>query len=62
MIAGFYLMMVMILPDGSVTGQVLVYYFNPVDCFAHAVELELNSEPGLAFTCVEDYVEMGEGL
>tara|TARA_B100001057_G_C22743970_1_gene908990 strand:- start:833 stop:1021 length:189 start_codon:yes stop_codon:yes gene_type:complete len=62
MIAGFYLMMVMILPDGMVTGEVLDYYFNPVECFAEAVELELEAEPGLAFTCVEDYVELGEGV
>ena len=55
-------MMVMILPDGMVTGEVLDYYFNPVECFAEAVELELEAEPGLAFTCIEDYVELGEGV
>lgn len=62
MIVGFYLLMVTILPDGFVAGDVLDYYENPVDCFAEAVELELTAEPGLAFTCVEDYVEIGDSL
>ena len=54
--------MISILPNGIVTGEVLDYYENPVDCFAEAVEMELVAEPGLAFTCVEDYVEiLGEG-
>ena len=62
MIVGFYLLMISILPNGIVTGEVLDYYENPVDCFAEAVEMELVAEPGLPFTCVEDYVEiLGEG-
>ena len=60
MIMGFYLMVVSILPDGFVTGEVLDYYRNPIDCFAHAVELELEAPPGLAYTCTEDYVEITE--
>ena len=59
MIIGFYLLMVTILPDGFVTGDVLDYYEDPVECFAEAVELELTAEPGLAFTCVEDYIQIG---
>ncbi len=62
MIIGFYLLMVTILPDGFVTGDVLDYYEDPVECFAEAVELELTAEPGLAFTCVEDYIQIGEGI
>lgn len=60
MIVGFYLLMVSILPNGVVTGDVLDYYVNPVDCFSEAIELELDAPPGLAFTCVEDYVGIGE--
>ena len=42
------------LNNGVVTGDVLDYY-EPRDCFAEAVDLELTAQPGLAFTCVEDY-------
>jgi hypothetical protein len=54
--------MVSILPNGIVTGEVLDHYDDPVECFSEAVELGLGADPGLAFTCVEDYVDFSDKL
>ena len=61
-VLGWYLLMVSILPDGTVTGEVLDYYNDPVECYSEAVELKLGSDQGLAFTCVEDYVDFSDKL
>ena len=61
-VLGWYLLMVTILPNGIVTGEILDHYDDPVECFSEAVELELGAEPGLAFTCIEDYVDFSDKL
>ena len=58
MIVGFYLLVVTILPNGFVTGDVIDYYENPIDCFADAVEREMDAEPGQNYICVKDFVEI----
>jgi len=61
-ILGWYLLMVSIMPDGTVTGEVLDYYDDPQTCFSVALEYHMGKDPGLAFTCVEDFVDETEKM
>mgnify|MGYP001185175583 CR=1 FL=1 len=61
-VVGFYLLMVSILPDGTVTGQVLDYFDDPYECVQMGMIEESISPPGIGYVCVEDYVEVGEGI
>lgn len=50
------------MPDGTVTGEVLDYYDDPQTCFSVALEYHMGKDPGLAFTCVEDFVDETEKM
>ena len=62
MIVGFYLLMVTILPDGMVAGEVLDYFEDPYECVESGMIEESISQPGVGFVCVEDYIPLGEGV
>ena len=57
MIFGFYLLVLSILPNGDVSGEVLDYYADADNCFSAAIEMKRDAGPGVGFTCIEDVVE-----
>ena len=62
MILGYILTMVYITLQGDVQGKALNYYITLQECNADAVELELNSSPGVGYVCLEDTPNIGERL
>ena len=58
MVAGFYLVMVSIMSNGEVVGEVLDYFENPYDCIAAGNFEESTSDLGVGFVCVEDVVHV----
>ena len=62
MILGYILTMVYITLQGDVQGKALNYYITLQECNADAVELELNSTPGIGYVCIEDTHTVGERL
>lgn len=57
MIVGFFLVMVTIMPDGEVTGDVMDHFQSGIDCM-NAVEYEFEHMANrTAFVCVPDFVE-----
>jgi len=62
MILGYILTMVYITLQGDVQGKALNYYITLQECNADAVELELNSSPGVGYVCIEDTPTVGERL
>ena len=62
MILGYILTMVYITLQGDVQGKALNYYITITECHADAVELELNSSPGVGYVCLEDTPNIGERL
>ena len=62
MILGYILTMVYISLQGDVQGKALNYYITLQECHADAVELELNSTPGIGYVCIEDTSTIGERL
>jgi len=62
MILGYILTMVYISLQGDVEGKTLNYYITLEECHADAVELELNSSPGVGYVCLEDTPNIGERL
>jgi len=62
MILGYILTMVYISLQGDVEGKTLNYYITLEECHADAVELELNSSPGVGYVCLEDTPNVGERL
>ena len=62
MILGYILTMVYISLQGEVQGKALNYYITLEECHDDAVELELNSTPGIGYVCIEDTSTIGERL
>ena len=62
MILGYILTMVYLTLHGDVQGKTLNYYITLEECHADAVELELNSSPGVGYVCLEDTPNVGERL
>ena len=54
--------MVYISLQGNVEGKTLNYYITLEECHTDAVELELNSTPGIGYVCIEDTHTVGERL
>ena len=54
--------MVYLTLQGDVQGKALNYYITLQECNADAVELELNSSPGVGYVCIEDTPTVGERL
>ena len=54
--------MVYISLQGEVQGKALNYYITLEECHDDAVELELNSTPGIGYVCIEDTPTVGERL
>ena len=57
MIVGFFLVMVTIMTDGNITGDVIDYFETGIECM-NAVEYEFEHMANrTAFVCVPDFVE-----
>ena len=57
MIYGFYLVMVMMLPNGDVQSEVLNHFTSAEECIMEGNWEEENAAFGVGFVCLEDYVE-----
>lgn len=57
-IAGFYLVMVTISPEGNVEGEVLDHYKNVYECVVNGQYEEENAPFGVGYVCVEDVVDV----
>ena len=57
MTLGYILVMVTILANGNVYGEALDYFTDQNDCIETAIYEKENSEPGISFVCVEDFIQ-----
>lgn len=62
MILGYILTVVYINFAGDVQGRALNYHTDINACYEEAVELKLQSEPGIGYVCLEDTPELGERI
>lgn len=53
-IYGFYLVMVMILPNGDVQSEVLNHFTSAYECIEEGNWEEENAPFGVGFVCIED--------
>ena len=56
MIAGWFLITLVILPTGDVDAEVINWYADPQVCIKEAFELKMKDELGIGYTCLEDVV------
>tara|TARA_Y100000992_G_scaffold268414_1_gene207555 strand:- start:69 stop:266 length:198 start_codon:yes stop_codon:yes gene_type:complete len=57
MTLGYILVMVTILANGDIYGEALDYYVDQNDCIETAIYEAENSQPGISYVCVADYVQ-----
>ena len=57
MIYGFYLVMVMILPNGDIQSEVLDHFTSAYECIEEGNAEEVYAPHGVGFVCLEDYIE-----
>jgi len=62
MILGYILTLVYITLQGDVRGETLNYYYSLEKCYENALALELKSQPGVGYVCIEDTEATGERL
>ena len=58
MVVGFYLVMVSIMSNGEVVGEVLDHYKNVYECVVNGQYEEENAPFGVGYVCVEDVVDV----
>tara|TARA_B100000287_G_scaffold107978_1_gene100149 strand:- start:330 stop:515 length:186 start_codon:yes stop_codon:yes gene_type:complete len=56
LIAGYILVLVTILADGTVTGEAIDYFKDPHECYSNVQWEEEIAEPGVGFVCIEDVI------
>jgi hypothetical protein len=54
--------MVYLTLHGDVQGKTLNYYITLEECYADALQAEINAEPGVGYVCLEDTPTVGERL
>ena len=59
-VVGFYLVMVSILPNGNVNGEVIDYFTDPLECVYNGNWEEENAPFGVGFVYLEDVVDASE--
>ena len=59
-VVGFYLVMVSILPNGNVNGEVIDYFTDTLECVYNGNWEEENAPFGVGFVCLEDVVDASE--
>lgn len=57
MIYGFYLIMVIMQPNGDIETETLDYFSTPHECIMEGNIEEQNAPFGVGFVCIEDYIE-----
>ena len=59
-VIGYILVAVNLSPQGDVGGTAINYYASNIECYTDAVLLEEESNPGIGFVCLEDFVILNE--
>lgn len=59
-VIGYILVAVNLSPVGEVGGTAINYYENNIECYQDAVTLEQESNPGVGFVCLEDFVKLDD--
>lgn len=55
-VVGYILVAVNLSPQGDIGGTAINYYKENIECYADAVKLEQEANPGVGFVCLEDFV------